>query len=239
MSNSGSNELSPIMKELDNTLFGNETRCALGTTFDTFGSPTWLNQEDDGQDLFQNFNFAVDDENCSSTPRQMSGSSDHLPDIDNNDYCELDMFARLSINNIDGIDSTHEDKHNPKYEQKIVKKFLRKGPRMKQTTVTFFYDSDEEIKECSQSNSQEQNCYNNHQKSCKFGFRNALGLTKKNGRYSDKGGLSASTRSSCIESCSAIDDETNSRSSHISRPIDSSVAINAGLQSWLNTVSRC
>ena len=115
------NELSPIMKELDDTFFGNDRLCDLFTTFDTINSPLWLevgNRRNDDtkidsevEDLVMN----IDQMNSPVLERnrgiRICGESDNckplpLPTYDH-DFPELNQFDQLSISDCPARKSNH------------------------------------------------------------------------------------------------------------------------------------
>ena len=113
-----------------------------------------------------------------------------LPFDNNQDQdisCTLNKFTKLSIH---GNKTGYGDRgkvsgktfdNDMKFEESKCnqeKKVRRKKTQMKQTTVTFFYDSDEELKECSEEKIENSNSNDNHQSS-NYAVRNALRLRKK------------------------------------------------------------
>jgi hypothetical protein len=134
--------LSPILREnLSNTIDGNYDRMC--TTFNTFGSPNWLDNyegekkdkpnTDDEQNLpdFNDYDPAYESENI----------QEELPE-----FCP-NLLENLSIN------SQNSDGYTPD-KTKLSRKSREKRHKLKQTTVTFYYDSDEEIKDtCDDSDS--------------------------------------------------------------------------------------
>ena len=185
------NELSPIMKELDDTFFGNDRLCDLFTTFDTINSPLWLevgNRRNDDtkidskvEDLVMN----IDQMNSPVLERnrgiRICGESDNckpvpLPTYDH-DFPELNQFDQLSISDCRARKSNHVIKDE---KSQKLKKTLQRKSRMKQTTVTFFYDSDDEIKENSEDCDDGQINLDNQHQPIKYGLRSAIGLVRKN-----------------------------------------------------------
>lgn len=137
--------LSPILREnLNNTTDENYDRMC--TTFNTFGSPNWLdNNEDRNQNKtdidddeilpdFNDFNPAYESEDVKDT------IIEELPE-----FCP-NTFKNLSISGKNGDDRTAD-------KSEVSRKSREKRHKLKQTTVTFYYDSDEEIKDTSDSDS--------------------------------------------------------------------------------------
>lgn len=180
-SNIGFNALSPIVNDgIDMTIFGNDQSCGVGCTYDLFESPNWLKIS----------------EKCSESEFSVSTKRVSAPSIDDEEeFCESNLFARLSINpgepQFDDV-PLFKDRNHVKETQLQAQKRKKK---MKQTTVTFFYDSDEEIKEnldCNSDFDSLQVAYradNQNKIRSNFGVRNALGLQKKNIQTSSSLGL--------------------------------------------------
>ena len=237
------NELSPIMKELDDTFFGNDRLCDLFTTFDTINSPLWLevgNRRNDDtkidskvEDLVMN----IDQMNSPVLERnrgiRICGESDNckplpLPTYDH-DFPELNQFDQLSISDCPARKSNHVIKDE---KSQKLKKTLRKMSRMKQTTVTFFYDSDDEIKE----NSEDYESLNNQNQPTKYGLRTALGLVRKNKNIAQ--------HSSYIENTITTgstqglrSDQRSHLSNHYSEVDRRMSPVRRRLQTWIRNVS--
>lgn len=168
------NSLSPIVNDgIDMTQFGNDQSCGLGCTFDLFESPNWL----------KNSEKALEGESPETADRKFT-----MPYVDEEEFYESIHFGRLSINpgepQFENISLFKDCGASNVSETKG--KLQRRRKKMKQTTVTFFYDSDEEIKEDFDRNSDcdsSELAYkgeNQNKFRTKFGVWNALGLKKKN-----------------------------------------------------------
>ena len=168
--------LSPIMREgFDVSIFDHDQHCDLGTTFNLFGSPDEYGSSRTPIPRNQNLSGS-----CSrmSLGQSQSGSSspDHMSvNIDIMDPFDLNKFSRLSLNPTDSDrrkDKKNKDKNTEegevlisnadKYSRTFQKK---KSTKMKQTTVTFFYDSDDEINENSDFDLDDQSAATNPRES--------------------------------------------------------------------------
>lgn len=191
--------LSPIMREgFDLSICDQDKHCDLGTTFNLFGSPDeyGLSREP----LIRSYNTSGS-RNRMSLDQSGSSSPDHMS-IEIMDPFNLNTFSRLSL---DPTDSRRRRKDEDKNKESgevlnlIADKHSRtfqkkKSTKMRQTTVTFFYDSDDEINENSDLNldgrsaataSRESNSnfksksrltLKGRSKTCGYGVRNALPL---------------------------------------------------------------
>ena len=246
-------ELSPIMKESDNTFCGNDRLCDLFTTFETINSPLWLNIGNHRDDESE-FNNDVEalvmniDEMNSPVPEKNSriricGVSDDnctplpLPTCDH-DFPELNQFDQLSISDCRARKSNSLIKEE---KSQKLKKISQKRSRMKQTTVTFFYDSDDEIKENSEDYDNMRSNSNNVHQPSKHELRTALGLIRKNkniiqysisnsgNTYIDSSTITGSTHAHCSN-------QRSCHSSHFSE-LDRIISpVNMRLQTWIRNV---
>mmetsp|Transcript_7608 Transcript_7608/g.7692 ORF Transcript_7608/g.7692 Transcript_7608/m.7692 type:complete len:702 (+) Transcript_7608:84-2189(+) len=211
--------LSPILREnLNNTIDGNYDRMC--TTFNTFGSPNWLDNNDgeikdkpniDDEEILPNFNDY-------DPAYESEFIQEELPE-----FCSS-MLETLSINSENSVDGYTPDK------KKLSKKSREKRHKLKQTTVTFYYDSDEEIQDTcddsdAKSNSEEIKRGLGHQKRNK-GVRNALGMRIKNKE-------STSSKNSNIHSSNDI----NSVSNH-SETVNKNEKLPSELDKWMRKKER-
>ena len=191
--------LSPIMREgFDLSIFDQDEHCDLGTTFNLFGSPDEYGSS--RNPLAENHNTSGSS-NRISLNQSGSSSPDHMS-VEVMDPFNLNTFSRLSLDPTDSErrkkdeDKNKEsgevlnlmaDKHSRTFQKK-------KSIKMKQTTVTFFYDSDDEFNENSdfdlddrsaaaasrESNSKFKSgsrlTLRGRSKTCGYGVRNALPL---------------------------------------------------------------
>ena len=272
----GFSSLSPIMKELDNTLFGNDHLCELGSNLDTISSPLWLsigNQSNDNYDSQGDLNYCMETADMNSNKLNsplpegntrintciLHNNSSFIPlplPSTDHDFPELNLFAQLSIRNDREKKLTSGDEIEKKQK---INKILQKRNRMKQTTVTFYYDSDEEIKDNSEDSADIQLNSNDYYQSSKYGVRTALGLTKKNNnkhiknhknkchaQYSkqmNNGSISKNSSFNIESSIATLRthqyDNRNSGSYPSANCSDSNISgslINPGLQAWIKNV---
>jgi hypothetical protein len=138
--------LSPILREnLNNTTDENYDRMC--TTFNTFGSPNWL---DNNEDRIKDKTDIDDDEMI------LPDFNDYNPayeseDIEDTIIEELPEFCPNTFENLSISSKNEDDCTDDKTE--ISRKSRERRHKLKQTTVTFYYDSDEEIKDTSDSDS--------------------------------------------------------------------------------------
>ena len=215
--------LSPIVNDgIDMTQFGNDQSCGLGCTFDLFESPNWL----------KNSEKCREGKSSDTADPNLS-----LPSINEEEFCESNLFARLSVNpgepQFDSISLFNDCGADKVSETKS--KLQRRRKKMKQTTVTFFYDSDEEIKEnfdCNSDCDSAEIAYkadNQNKFRTNFRVRDALGLRKKN------------IQSSSLSGFDSVDGATSSlvNSATLStvggRGVNISMA-NLALLNWIKTV---
>jgi hypothetical protein len=220
----GFNALSPIVSDgVDLTQFGNDQSCGLGCTFDLFESPNWLKNSAKCREV----------ESPDAAERSLS-----IPNVDEEDFYESNLFARLSLNpgepQFDNV-SLFKDCDTGKVSESKENLKSRRRKKMKQTTVTFFYDSDEEIKEDIDCNSDcesaELACKadNRNKFRTNFRVRNALGLKKKNIQSSSLSGLDSVNGGTL----SLVNSATLSSASE--RGFNNSIA-NAALLNWIKAV---
>jgi hypothetical protein len=149
--------LSPIMREgFDVSIFDQDQHCDLGTTFNLFGSPDEYGSSRTAVIGNQNTSGSS---NRMSLNKSQSSSPDHMSvDMMDSFNLNINAFSRLSL---EPTDSDRRKKHKDKEKNKNKEKgevlileadkhsrtFQKKCTKMKQTTVTFFYDSDDEINE--------------------------------------------------------------------------------------------
>lgn len=192
--------LSPILREVfDVSIFDQDQHCDLGTTFNLFGSPDEYGSTRTGA-ITGNQNTS-DSSNRMSLNQSGSCSPDHMS-VDIMDPFDLNInkFSRLSLDPTDS-DRRKKVKEKDKNTEKgevldlIADKHSRtfqnkKSTKMKQTTVTFFYDSDDEINENSDFDLDDQSAANNPRES-KLKSRSSAGLNGRSKGMSKKCGYGA------------------------------------------------
>ena len=167
--------LSPIRKEgADMTIFGDQGH-GQGTTLDLFDSPNWLGVNDHAA-VSEHFNL--------TGGKHLAGFPDknekcHLESPAFDEFDPSNMLARLSINPEE--DSSCLEIMNDEFKQR--RQLQIKKSKMKQTTVTFFYDSDEEIDDQSYGSSIS---ISRSSRFSKIRAKNALGLIVKNSQLCGK-----------------------------------------------------
>jgi hypothetical protein len=226
----GFNALSPIVNDgVDLTQFGNDQSCGVGCTFDLFESPNWL----------KNSVKCREGESLNTVER-----SPTIPNIDEEEFYESNLFARLSLNPREPQfdDGSLFKDCGTGHVSESKEKLRKRRKKMKQTTVTFFYDSDEEIKEDYDCNSDcdsadlANKADSQNKFRANFRVRNALGLKKKNVQSSSLSGLDSVNGATISLLNSAI------LSSSSGRNFNTSMA-NLALLNWIKTVrnenSKC
>lgn len=247
--------LSPILKEgFDLTTFDHDQHCDLGTTFNLFGSP-------DGCGL--NYGHLLSSLNASNCNNKISLNQSRSPSIYNenivvNDPFHVHMFSKLSLNPSNSVRRNNKEKacmpDRKTGKNKRSEILQKKSGKMKQTTVTFYYDSDDEIKENnSDINLSEEDSVqiiskdsrSKCKQQCRYGnVRNALGFKTKTEM---KMGMEMKMKSAANKRNLSL--SPSSRSAHsyesISLPpttitptsTSSSTSINHNLQRWMTNVS--
>jgi hypothetical protein len=198
--------LSPILREgFDVSIFDQDQHCDLGTTFNLFGSP---DEYGSSRTPIPGNQYTSRSSNRMSLNQSQSGSSspDHMSvSVDIMDSFDINTFSRLSLDPTDSNRGKKNKKNKDKDTEKgevvnlIADKHSRtfqkkKSTKMKQTTVTFFYDSDDEINENSDLDLDDQSAatasrelrsnlksgsnlrLNGRAKQCGYGVRNAVPL---------------------------------------------------------------
>ena len=253
--------LSPILKEgFDSTTFDHDQHCDLGTTLNLFGSP-------DGCGL--NYGPLLSSLNTSNCKKKISLNQSRSPsfydeNIVVNDPFHVHMFSKLSLNPSYSVRRKNKEKsYMPDCKTGKNRKsetLQKKSAKMKQTTVTFYYDSDDEINEDnSDFNLSEESVQILSKASrlqckqqCRYGnVRNALGFktkTKMKTKMEIKMEMKMKLKSADMRNLSlSPSSSSSSRSTHSCEsislppatitPTSTSTSINRNLQRWMANVS--
>ena len=207
--------LSPILKEgLDMTIFGDECH-GQGTNLDLFDSPNWL----DGNErtsVNEQFNLTGDEKSAVSYDGDRNSHSNSL---EFDEFVPSDMLARLSIN-------PEEDDRCFEVMNDERKQIQSRRSKMKQTTVTFYYDSDQEINDQSYSSSQGGSVPSSRSsRYSKIRVRNALALIVKDCESNQR---SRSNKSNGTSAASLKWSHSTSRAD--------AITVDAKLEGWISRV---
>jgi hypothetical protein len=257
--------LSPIMRDgFDVSIFDQDQHGDLGTTFNLFGSPDEYGSSRTPIPGNQNTSGSS---NRMSLNQSGSSSPDHM-NIDIMDPFNLNTFSRLSLDPTDS-DRRKKDKEVNKNKEngevlileadKHSRTFQKKSARMKQTTVTFFYDSDDEINENSDFDLDDQSAatasrefrsklrFKAGSKQCGYGVRNALApslppalaprleMKMKNKSSMLSRNSTHSSSASCFDMPSTTSTATTASSASASA---AKAPVNPHLQRWMINVSN-
>lgn len=254
--------LSPILKEgFDLTTFDHDQHCDLGTTLNLFGSP-------DGCGL--NYGPLLSNLNTRNCKKKISLNQSRSPsfydeNIVVNDPFHVHMFYKLSLSPSYSVRRKNKEKaYMPDCKTGKNKKsetLQKKIAKMKQTTVTFYYDSDDEINENNSdfnlseesvqilSTASRLEC----KQQCRYGnVRNALGFktkTKMKTKMEIKMEMKMKMKMKSADMRNlSMSPSSSSRSAHSScesislppttiTPTSTSTSINHNLQRWMTNVS--
>ena len=221
--------LSPILKEgADLTIFGDQGH-GQGTTLDLFDSPNWLSVND-RISVSEQLNL-TDSKQLARSCNESREFHPNFPEFD--EFVPCDMLARLSMN--PGEDSSCSEIMNDEVNQR--KQSQTKRFKMKQTTVTFFYDSDEEIDDRSNRTSLGGSVpISRISRFSKIRARNALGLIVKN---SELCGRSRDNNCKKYKQRRAVSRDTTPESLKWSRSSSrtDAISVDAKLEEWISRVS--
>ena len=250
--------LSPILKEgFDLTTFDHDQHCDLGTTFNLFGSPDGCGLNYGPQQSSLNTTYC----NKKISLNQSQSPSIYHENIVVNDPFHVHMVSKVSLNPSDSVKRKYKEKAympdcntGKNKRSEILQTLQKKSGKMKQTTVTFYYDSDDEINEnnsdfnLSEEESVQIMSKDSRSKSkqqCHYGnVRNALGFKTKTKM---KMGMGTGMKMKSAANKRNLSLSPSSRSAHSYEsislppatitPTSTSTTTNHKLQRWMTNVS--